>query len=77
MITAENAKEKALNAKLEWREEFGEIEKCIEDLASSGIFYVTKSGYIHPQLRRILEALGYKVKTGTQYNEPYYTISWN
>lgn len=77
MLTAEKAKERAINAKMGFHEELREIERYIEDLSSSGVFYVSKSGYIHPQLKRLLEALGYKVKTGTQYNEPYYTISWN
>lgn len=77
MIASEKAKEKALNAvSMRWHEEFNEIEKCIEDSASSGAFYVSKSGNIHPRMKRLLEDLGYKVKIGLQYNEPYYTISW-
>jgi hypothetical protein len=77
MIASGKDKEKALNAvSIRWREEFKEIEKCIEDSASSGAFYVSKSGSIHPRMKRLLEDLGYKVKIGLQYNKPYYTINW-
>lgn len=77
MLTAKKAKERALNVKMGFHAELHEIERHIEDLSSSGVFYFSKSGYIHPQIKRLLEWLGYTVKTGTQYNEPYYTIRWD
>lgn len=77
MIARGKDKEKVLNAvSMRWREEFNKIEKYIEDSASSGVFYVSKSGSIHPRMKQLLEDLGYKVKIGLQYNEPYYTIGW-
>lgn len=35
-----------------------------------------EDGSLKPETRKKLEELGYKVETGTQYNEPYYSISW-
>lgn len=39
-------------------------------------FLISEDGSLKPETRKKLEELGYKVETGTQYNEPYYSISW-
>ncbi len=76
MLTAYDAKQKTQEYAMDIREEYCEIEGLIEKAILSGHFYVIKSGYINPSMKRYLENLGYVVKTGTQYNEPYYSISW-
>lgn len=50
----------------------GEVEKTI----CKGKFAISIAGILDPSLRNKLEELGYKIKVGTQYNEPYYTINW-
>lgn len=76
MLTAWDAKQKTQEYARDIREECYEIEGLIEKAILSGHFYVVQSGYINPAMKRYLENLGYIVKTGTQYNEPYYSISW-
>jgi len=76
MLTAWDAKQKTQEYARDFREECYEIEGLIEKAILSGHFYVVESGYINPAMKRHLENLGYIVKTGTQYNEPYYSISW-
>ncbi len=49
-----------------------EVEKTV----CKGKFAVNISGILDPSLRSKLEELGYKIKVGFQYNDPYYTISW-
>ena len=76
MLTAKEAKKQAESIKLDFTEELYEIEKCIDEAILLGCFSVTRAGYIHPNIRRYLEKYGYIVKTGSQYNEPYFSISW-
>lgn len=76
MLSAWDAKQKTQEYARDIREECYEIEGLIEKAILSGHFYVVQSGYINPTMKRHLENLGYIVKTGTQYNEPYYSISW-
>ena len=53
-----------------------ELSKLIRDATADGKFSISEDGCLKPETRKKLEELGYKVKTGTQYNEPYYSISW-
>ena len=53
-----------------------ELSKLIRDAIADGKFSISEDGCLKPETRKKLEELGYKVKTGTQYNEPYYSISW-
>ena len=53
-----------------------ELSKLIRDAIADGKFSISEDGCLKPEPRKKLEELGYKVKTGTQYNEPYYSISW-
>lgn len=53
-----------------------ELSKLIRDAIADGKFSISEDGCLKPETRKKLEKLGYKVKTGTQYNEPYYSISW-
>ena len=53
-----------------------ELSKLIRDAISDGKFSISKDGCLKPKTRKKLEELGYKVETGTQYDESYYSISW-
>lgn len=53
-----------------------ELSKLIRDAIADGKFSISKDGCLKPETRKKLEELGYKVETGTQYNESYYSISW-
>ena len=52
------------------------LSKLIRDAIADGKFSISEDGSLKPETRKKLEELGYKVETGTQYNEPYYSISW-
>lgn len=56
--------------------ELSEMMNNIQNEINEGYFYYSNDGYLHEVTKKKLEELGYKVKTGSQYNEPYYTISW-
>ncbi len=52
------------------------ISQDIEAAIAVGKFSINGNGSLDILVKRKLEELGYKVKTGHQYNEPYYIISW-
>lgn len=58
-------------------QQLAELSKLIRDAIADGKFSISEDGSLKPETRKKLEELGYKVETGTQYNEPYYSISWN
>ena len=57
-------------------QEWEDLEKIIQTDAEKGYYNYSYSGHIQPENKKKLEKLGYKVKTGTQYNESYVNISW-
>lgn len=57
-------------------QQLAELSKLIRDAITDGKFSISEDGCLKPETRKKLEELGYKVETGTQYNEPYYSISW-
>lgn len=57
-------------------QQLAELSKLIRDAIADGKFSISEDGCLKPETRKKLEELGYKVETGTQYNEPYYSISW-
>lgn len=77
MITAEQARERSLEACLEQREiQFKEIAKGIEAESAAGGYVCYGDGALYPENQAKLEALGYKVSTFDQYGVTDYTISW-
>ena len=56
--------------------ELDEIMSGIHKQANEGYFNYGGDGYLHDVTKERLKELGYKVETGSQYNEPYYSISW-
>lgn len=57
-------------------QQLAELSKLIRDAIADGKFSISEDGCLKPETRKKLEELGYKVDTGTQYNESYYSISW-
>lgn len=57
-------------------QQLAELSKLIRDAIADGKFSISEDGCLKPEIRKKLEELGYKVEAGTQYNEPYYSISW-
>ena len=57
-------------------QQLAELSKLIRDAIADGKFSISEDGSLKLETRKKLEELGYKVETGTQYNEPYYSISW-
>ena len=56
--------------------QLAELSKLIRDAIADGKFSISEDGCLKPETRKKLEELGYKVETGNQYNESYYSISW-
>ena len=78
MITAEQARERSLEALLEQREtQFKEIAKGIEAESAAGMYYYHVDGALYPENQAKLEALGYEVSIFDQYGVTDYTISWH
>ena len=57
-------------------QQLAELSKLIRDAIADGKFSISEDGCLKPEIRKKLEELGYKVETGIQYNESYYSISW-
>jgi hypothetical protein len=57
-------------------QQLAEISKLIKAAITDGQFSISEDGSLKPEPRKKLEELGYKVETGIQCNEPYYSISW-
>ena len=56
--------------------QLAEISKRISDTIANGKFSISGDGCLQYETIQRLEELGYKVKTGSQYNESYWSISW-
>ena len=57
-------------------QQLAELSKLIRDAIADGKFSISEDGCLKPEIRKKLKELGYKVETGSQYNESYYSISW-
>lgn len=56
--------------------ELAKLEEQISSAIANGEFSISNSGCLQLKTRQRLKKLGYKVTTGSQYNESYYCISW-
>lgn len=52
------------------------ISKKISEAITNGRFSISDDGCLQYETIQRLEELGYKVQTGNQYNEQYWSISW-
>lgn len=57
-------------------QQLAELSKLIKDAIADGKFSISEDGCLKPETQKKLEELGYKVETGNQCNESYYSISW-
>lgn len=76
-MTADEAKKIAVDEYQGLSKQFTEVEKYIMDSAINGNFSITVAGTLHQRIKKYLEELGYRVTVGNQYNDFYYTISWD
>ena len=56
--------------------ELAKISKKISEAITNGRFSISDDGCLQYEKIQRLEELGYKVQTGSQYNEQYWSISW-
>lgn len=77
LLSASEAHKKTIdNIKNCSTKELAEISKRISDAIANGKFSISGDGCFHYETKQRLEELSYKVQTGSQYNEQYWTISW-
>ncbi len=77
MISASEARKKTENnINNGTTRELSEIMRQIEKAITNGKFSISNDGYLQSETEQKLEELGYKIKTGSQYNESYYSVSW-
>ena len=77
MITAQEArKQSEYNTNALISIELKKIEELIGNAVVAGGFHISQDGTLSQACRNRLESLGYKVETGSQYNEPWYCIKW-
>ena len=77
MISAKEARERSMcKANLITSVEMAKIEELIQNAIEDCEYKISQDGVLSPICRNQLENLGYKVETGTQYNEPWYCIRW-
>ena len=77
MLLAKDANKKTLNNISKCvTEELIILENQINDAIKLGKFYISCTGFLQVETKNRLEDLGYNVSVGSQYNEPYYIISW-
>ena len=77
MISAKEARERSMcKANLIASVEMAKIEELIQTAIEDCEYKISQDGVLSPICRNQLENLGYKVETGTQYNEPWYCIRW-
>lgn len=56
--------------------ELHKISEQINNAIAEGKYSISNDGYLQYESQQRLEELGYKIQTGSQYNESYYSISW-
>lgn len=77
MISASEARKKTENNINNCiTKELSEIMEQINEAIEDGKFSISNDEYLQSETKQRLEELGYKVKTGSQYNESYYSVSW-
>lgn len=56
--------------------ELHKLSEQIDNAIAEGKYSISNDGYLQSETQQRLEELGYKIQTGSQYNESYYSISW-
>jgi hypothetical protein len=77
MLTAQEARQRTTDKEKHLVSvEMKMVEELIENAIEDCKYYISQDGSLSQICRNQLEALGYKVETGTQYNQPWYCIKW-
>lgn len=63
------------NVKAKDERVFNAVQAKIEDAINDGRFDISEDGILPVNVRKKLENLGYKVNFGSQYGDPYYSVS--
>lgn len=78
MLSASEAKNKTQNNIDNCvTQELEKLNKQISSAILDGKFSICNDGVLQSATRSKLESLGYKIETGSQYNESYYSVSWS
>lgn len=77
MLSASEAKAKTQNNIDDCvTQELNKLDEQISNAIAEGKFSISNDGSLQLETRKKLEELGYEIKSGTQYNESYYSVSW-
>lgn len=77
IISAEEANTRTVNEiNKKISNEIYDVMEKIYEIIEKGKFSFSHLGTLCKETVNCLHELGYKVECNTQYNEPYYTISW-
>lgn len=77
MIAAQEARKKTLDQLAKAMNiELANVDEQINKAIAAGKFSLYGDGGLSVEVQRKLRELGYTVQTGCQYNESYYTVSW-
>ena len=77
MLSASEAKTQTQNnVNYDAAQKLKALDEQISNAIAKGGFSIRNDGILQSEIRKKLESLGYKIETGSQYNESYYRISW-
>lgn len=78
MISAKEAIEiTKLNREKAVQKQLLDLENSIKEAIMSGKSYIRYDGSLYIDVKIELEKLGYRLESGTQYNDSFYVIRWN
>lgn len=78
MVSANEAKRRTQNnVNICVTQELNKLEEQISNAIANGEFFISNNGTLQKETRSRLESLGYKIETGSQYNEAYYSVNWS
>ena len=77
LLSAEESRKRADEAvDNDIKKQLQEIATEINAASKEGKYSYSEDGCLKPKTREKLEELGYKVEVGSQYNQSWYSISW-